>query len=140
MLTTSVFKKKDDFFRQNLAKIAENSVDNMDPWIQKEPPVRGEAKTNPCLALTPRIMISERRPFPLSRFTALAGMTFNRATVDVHREIEPFKNVSMRLEQGCQSSLDTIYQNGGKYTKLPLTYQMAMIHKYQIAVIFSNDT
>jgi hypothetical protein len=31
-----------------------------------------------------------------------------------------------RSEQGCQIFLDTIYQNGGKYTKLPLNYQMAI--------------
>jgi hypothetical protein len=29
-------------------------------------------------------------------------------------------------EQGCQIFLDTIYQNGEKYTKLPLNYQMAI--------------
>jgi hypothetical protein len=29
-------------------------------------------------------------------------------------------------EQGCQIFLDTIYQNGKKYTKLPLNYQMAI--------------
>jgi hypothetical protein len=27
---------------------------------------------------------------------------------------------------GCQIFLDTIYQKGEKYTKLPLNYQMAM--------------
>jgi hypothetical protein len=27
--------------------------------------------------------------------------------------------------QGCQVFLDTIYQHGEKYTKLPLNYQMA---------------
>jgi hypothetical protein len=30
------------------------------------------------------------------------------------------------LYQGCQIFCDTIYQNKGIYTKLPLTYQMAM--------------
>jgi hypothetical protein len=28
--------------------------------------------------------------------------------------------------QGCQIFLDTIYQNGGNYTKLPLNFQMAI--------------
>jgi hypothetical protein len=28
--------------------------------------------------------------------------------------------------QGCQSFLDKIYQNGGKYTKMALNYQMAV--------------
>jgi hypothetical protein len=29
-------------------------------------------------------------------------------------------------KQGCQIFLDTVYQNGGKYTKLPQHYQMAI--------------
>jgi hypothetical protein len=30
------------------------------------------------------------------------------------------------VAQGCQIFLDTIYQNVGKYTKLPQHYQMAI--------------
>jgi hypothetical protein len=30
------------------------------------------------------------------------------------------------VEQGCRIFLDSIYPNGGKYTKLPLNYQMAI--------------
>jgi hypothetical protein len=30
------------------------------------------------------------------------------------------------LDQGCQIFLDTIYQNGEKYTKFPQHYQMAI--------------
>jgi hypothetical protein len=38
-----------------------------------------------------------------------------------------FKNVKkMNLAQGCQIFLGTIYQNEGKYTKLPQHYQMAI--------------
>jgi hypothetical protein len=32
------------------------------------------------------------------------------------------------VEQGCQIFLDTMYQNGGKYTKLLLTYQTAITY------------
>jgi hypothetical protein len=39
---------------------------------------------------------------------------------------------------GCQIFLDTIYQNGEKYTKLPLNYQMAITYMYQMAVIYSK--
>jgi hypothetical protein len=39
--------------------------------------------------------------------------------------------------QGCQIFLDTIYQNWGKCTKLPLNYHMAI--KYQIAEIPNGD-
>jgi hypothetical protein len=30
------------------------------------------------------------------------------------------------MAKGCQIFLDTVYQNGGKYTKLPLHYLMAL--------------
>jgi hypothetical protein len=41
------------------------------------------------------------------------------------------------MEQGCQIFLDTIYQNGGKYTQLPLNYQNC--HKiYHMAAIHSK--
>jgi hypothetical protein len=36
------------------------------------------------------------------------------------------KTMNDGLNQGCQISLDTIYQNGGKYTKLPLNQQTAI--------------
>jgi hypothetical protein len=36
------------------------------------------------------------------------------------------KNIPFPLEQGCQIFLYLIYQNGGKYTKLPLNYQRAI--------------
>jgi hypothetical protein len=39
--------------------------------------------------------------------------------------------------QGCQIFLDTQYQNGGKYTKWPLNYQMAIKGIYQMAAIYS---
>jgi hypothetical protein len=32
-----------------------------------------------------------------------------------------------------------MYQNGGKDTKLPLKYQMAIKYKYQMAVKYSNS-
>jgi hypothetical protein len=42
------------------------------------------------------------------------------------------------IHQGCQILLDTIYQNGGKYTKLPLNYHIAIPRMYQMAVIYSK--
>jgi hypothetical protein len=38
------------------------------------------------------------------------------------------KNKDWNRHQGCQIFLDAMYQNGGKYIKLPLNYQMAMIN------------
>jgi hypothetical protein len=43
---------------------------------------------------------------------------------------------SASFEQGCQIFLDTIDQNGGKYTKLPLNCQMTIKYVYQMSVIY----
>jgi hypothetical protein len=40
-------------------------------------------------------------------------------------------------EQGCQIFLDTLYQNGENYTKLPQNYQMTLQCKKQMAIIYS---
>jgi hypothetical protein len=36
------------------------------------------------------------------------------------------KNSSAAFFQGCQIFIDTKYQNGGKYTKLPQNYPMTI--------------
>jgi hypothetical protein len=46
--------------------------------------------------------------------------------------------LALALVQVCQIFLDTRYQNWGKYTKLPLNYQMAVKYEYQMAVIYSK--
>jgi hypothetical protein len=36
------------------------------------------------------------------------------------------RNSELTRDQGCQIFLDAMYQNGGKYSKLPLNYQIAI--------------
>jgi hypothetical protein len=50
----------------------------------------------------------------------------------------PTTQLTMVWRQCCQIFLDTIYQNGRKFTKLPLNYHMAIKCPYQTAIICSK--
>jgi hypothetical protein len=46
-----------------------------------------------------------------------------------------FREAKAVLMQGCQIFLDKIFQNGEKWTKVPLNYQMAIKYVYKMAEI-----
>jgi hypothetical protein len=62
-----------------------------------------------------------------------ANEIFNNLVVNDLARLVSGKNqsenrIGRQALQGCQIFLNTIFQNGGKLTKLPLNYQMAITH------------
>jgi hypothetical protein len=81
---------------------------------------QGNAKKE-AVGNSPLISSTKKVVFPISR----GGI--NWLLFPVHE----------RRERGCQICLDTIYQNGGKYTKLPPNQQCGL-KIYQMSVIFTK--